>query len=116
MTAEEVVAEYRKSFSTLLQGGGEVLVAGYVREDDSVEMQVMAVGEKDAECSFTDLFWPAIHPPAKGLWLIHNHPHGALYPSKADKVTHKYVKLLSETLEVPLIGCLIVTEAGWVAM
>ncbi len=59
------------------------------------------------------VFLKALEYRAAALVLLHNHPSGTLYPSKADKeLTHRLFEA-GRTLDIAVIDHLIITERGY---
>lgn len=55
----------------------------------------------------------ALEVGATGLILTHNHPSGALNPSKADKEITSKLKIASESLDIKVLDHLIITEKAY---
>lgn len=55
----------------------------------------------------------ALKVGATGLILVHNHPSGALKPSKADKQITSKLKAAAESLDIKVLDHLIVTENAY---
>jgi len=59
------------------------------------------------------LFKQAIEHLASGIILCHNHPSGNLKPSEADIKLTKKLRSAGDTLDIPVLDHLIVTEEGY---
>ena len=52
----------------------------------------------------------ALEVGATSIILVHNHPSGALSPSKADKLITSKLKIAGESLDIKVLDHLIITE------
>jgi DNA repair protein RadC len=59
------------------------------------------------------IFRKALEGQASSIILMHNHPSGALNPSQADIDVTKKLKVAGETLDIPVLDHLIVSDRGY---
>jgi DNA repair protein RadC len=59
------------------------------------------------------VFKKALEISATAIILAHNHPSGALKPSKADRQLTNKIKIAGETLDVKVFDHLIITSVGY---
>jgi DNA repair protein RadC len=59
------------------------------------------------------VFKKALEHNASSIILVHNHPSGATYPSDADNNITKLIKQAGNSLTIPLLDHVIVTENGY---
>ena len=59
-----------------------------------------------------DVLVPALHASAGGLIIAHNHPSGAVEPSRADRQVTVAVREACTMIGIPLLDHIIVTDAA----
>ncbi len=94
----------------------EKLVAIFVRGDlDDPVYQHIAVGSGDNVCiDFKYLMRQALLTLSSGFILVHNHPSGDPFPSKADRQTIDHLRTIAEFHDMTFIDFMVIgSEDYW---